>query len=52
MDILEEHFLQKKTPSRLFFKVDLNDELEKSQNAMLNFDENNSSYSPKNTMKK
>jgi hypothetical protein len=29
----------------LFFKVDSNEELEKTQNAMLNLDDNNSSYS-------
>lgn len=42
MDILEAHFLDKKSASRLYFKVDLSDEIESSHEVQLNMD--NSSF--------
>ena len=44
MDILEAHFLEKKSASRLFFKVDLSDQAQNSENLKLNFEEPNSSF--------
>ena len=43
LDILEAHFLQKRAKSRLYFKVDLTEDVEKSQNLEQNFDYTESS---------
>jgi hypothetical protein len=43
MDILEAHFLEKKTNSRLFFKVDLTHEID-NNNFKLSIEEPNSSF--------
>jgi hypothetical protein len=41
MDILEAHFLEKRPTSRLYFRVDLSDEIENS-NVKFNLDGNSS----------
>jgi hypothetical protein len=43
MDILEAHFLKSKTTSRLYFRVDLSDEIENSS-VKLNLDEAENSH--------
>jgi hypothetical protein len=43
MDILEAHFLEKRTTSRLFFRVDLSEEIENC-NVNIHYEEPNNSY--------
>jgi hypothetical protein len=39
MDILQKHFLQKKTLSRLFFKVNMKDEIKKKKSVKISVEE-------------
>jgi hypothetical protein len=48
MDILQEHFIRKKTRSRLFFMVDTSEDIEKSQDSSFKLDQKYSNIKSSN----